>query len=199
MNEAKLVNVAFGAAQTNNQDMLTDAAEDLLLMVQDAGLFPSSAYDKLLTLIQQKQFQTMRGSHHLFLLFEQAWSYLTDEQKQKLLPVIEDTYSTFADSLTWFVITELLGEYFANEQALLVLIRLEEIEKEEEEPRSLIPHGLEHLIKSTEDANLAKRAYKELESLKVSESEQVRAEAALSLQRLNFRLYRSNPTTFSPC
>lgn len=182
MNEQKLQDVLKQAITTGNSEQLGDYIEDMLLLVQDVDHFPPSSFDLILTIMIQQAFLEMEGSHHLLLLFEQTWKFLSDDQKDRLLPVLESTYVRFTDDLSWFVISELLGEYFRDDRALMVLHRLRALEAEM--PRSLVPHGLEHIVKSSSDKSLARRAYEELLEMKNDPSEQVRGEVDISLQIL---------------
>ncbi len=107
----------------------------------------------------------------LFIL-EFEWQLLSDSQKERLLPALETSSAAFTDWMCWFNISVLLGEFFADEKALQVLCRLKTIQAEG--PRSLVPHGLEHLISDSRDARLAKIAYAELLDMKNDPSEKVR-------------------------
>ena len=107
---------------------------------------------------------------------------LSDSQKEKRLPVLENAYGAFTDWMSWFVISELLGEYFMDERALQTLCRLKALEAEA--PRSFVPHGLEHIAKNSRDEALAKKAYTELLQMRNDPSGRVRAEVSESLQRL---------------
>jgi hypothetical protein len=187
MNEQELQNMLRQAITTGNSTQVRDYAEEMLLLIQDVDHFPKSSFDLILTLTTQQVFLEMEGSHELLLLFEHAWEFLSDDQKDRVLPVLENSYEQFADDLSWFVISELLGEYFRDDRALMALHRLRALEAEM--PRSLVPHGLEHIVKSANDKALAKKAYEELLQMKSDPSEQVRSEVDISLQRLANRGY----------
>jgi hypothetical protein len=99
-----------------------------------------------------------------------------------ILPVIELNYRFFKDWMSFFNISSLLGECFCNKAAFETLRRLSEIS--EEHPRSFIPHGFEHIVSDSKDADLAKMAWVELQRMKTDSSESVRGEVEISIQRL---------------
>ncbi|HBR75321.1 MAG TPA: hypothetical protein DEG17_10870 [Cyanobacteria bacterium UBA11149] len=84
--------------------------------------------------------------------------------------------------MSWFAISEFLGQYFADERAFEILCRLKNLPSEE--PRSLIPHGLEHIVRDSADRDLSKKAYAELLQMQSDPSIPVRSEVALSLERI---------------
>jgi hypothetical protein len=188
MNEQELQDVLKQAITTGNGEQLRDYSQEMELLAEDVDHFPPSSFDLILTLMLQQTFLEMEGSHGLLLLFEYTWAFLSDDQKDRLLPVLESTYGRFTDWLSWFVITELLGKYFGDDRALMVLHRLRALESEV--PRSLVPQGLQHIVKSSSDKDLARRAYEELLQMKNDPSEEVRGEVDISLQILANRGYK---------
>ena len=132
--------------------------------------------------MQSEIFLAFQGSSKLLMLFETDWARLSEEQKHKLLLAIEKSYDRFTDPMSWFIGSELLGEYYCHEDAFEVLRRLKQTTNIN--ARALIPHGFEHLIKGAKDLGLRTRAFAELRSLLNDPSENVRAEAAESLSRL---------------
>jgi hypothetical protein len=80
------------------------------------------------------------------------------------------------------MITVLPGECFTDERALNALLRLATVPRENN--RSLIPHGLEHIVRDSEDPALAAIALKRLREMATDPSAQVRDEVALSMARI---------------
>ena len=109
-------------------------------------------------------------------------SAISDSQKERLLPALETSYEAFTDWMCWFNISVLLGEYFADERALQALCRLKTIQAER--PRSLVAHGLEHVISDSGDERLARIACAELIDMKNDLSEYVRDGVDDSLKSL---------------
>jgi hypothetical protein len=144
--------------------------------------FPEHNFELILALLKRPELLEMDGSFYILRVLENNWKSLSDEQKERLLPALETAYGLFNDWMSWFVISELLGECFGDEQALRVLSRLKTLRGEG--PRSLVPHGLEHIVKGARDEDLVRKAYTELSGMGNDPSEQVRDEVSLSLQRL---------------
>ena len=81
-----------------------------------------------------------------------------------------------------FVTSEILGERYADEMALNAM---EQLAGSARLPaRAAIPHGLETLAKTTDREALRESAIKRLRELEKSDSEEVRQEAAISLNKL---------------
>lgn len=145
--------------------------------------FPDVVFSQLLTLMPKREFLEMDGSHNLLLLFEYDWARLSEQQKKNLLEFIEMSYGQFKDWMSHFVISELLGEYFCNEDSFRVLTRLQTTSNEN--ARSLIPHGFEHIVRDAESVDLRKRALSRLNSMKSDESPQVREEVAEAIAKVS--------------
>lgn len=144
--------------------------------------FPKDIFNFLISLLYKNNVLNMNGSWHLLMSFQYNWELLSDEQKTKLILTLESVYIKFKDRMSLFVISELLGENFRNEQALQVLCKLKNLTSEEH--RSFVPHGLEHIVRDSQDKNLSEKAYFELLQMKKDTSEQVRYEVNLSIQRI---------------
>jgi hypothetical protein len=183
--EAKVVHERIATAIANgNGPQLEQAVYDLHTLIIYADHFPEQSFDFVLSMMRQRPFLEMEGSHHLIYIFEQAWAWdsLSENQRDRLMPALEAIYAEATDWMSWFVISSLLGDHFMNKQALETLRRLKSVEAQG--PRSLVPHGFEHLVTSSGNAELARSAYQELIEMTNDPSEQVRKEAAISLQRI---------------
>jgi hypothetical protein len=171
------------AINSGEEMQMKECAKAISSAVSGLSYFPDKYLNLILGLLQENRFLTSKGAWHLLYILEiENWEFLSETQKTQLIPLLESSYSSFTDWMAWFVISEMLGEYFANEQAFQVLCRLKNIEAEE--PRSLIPHGLEHIVKDSHDQQLAQKAYAKLLQMKYDPSEQVRDEVNTSLQRI---------------
>ena len=182
----ELLEEAIEQAIDSGQELqMEECASAISSAVVARSYFPEKYFDLILNFLNKKSFLTSKGSWHLLYLLDSNWEILSEAQKNRLLPWLESTYSSFTDWMAWFVISEILGECFANEQAFNILCRLKHIEAET--PRSLIPHGLEHIVTDSDDQQLAQKAYTELLQMKSDPSEQVRDEVDTSLQRITNR------------
>lgn len=183
--DGEAIHERIAAAIANSDGTeLEQAVYDLGTLLLYFDHFPEQSFGFVLSMTRERTFLEMQGSHHLLYLFDStaAWDSLSESQRDHLLPVLETVYSEVNDWMSWFVISSLLGEHYMNEQALETLQRLKGIEAES--PRSLVPHGLEHLVTSSGNPDLARRAYQELTQMVNDPSEQVRNEVAISLQRI---------------
>lgn len=192
MGEELLHNLIYQAITASDSTRLREYAYAIDTSALEADHFPEHDFELILDLLKQRNFLEMRGSFYILRVLENNWKSLSDEQKERLLPALETAYGLFTDWMSWFVISELLGEYFGDEQALLALSRLKTLRGEG--PRALVPHGLEHIVKGARDEGLLRKAYTELSGMRNDPSEQVRDEVSLSLQRLANREHKSKPT-----
>jgi hypothetical protein len=181
MNDPTSPDFDFGSG-----DALKHAVDWFIARLEANGRAPDRAFRDLTRLLGRPDFQSAEGSWHLIVLFERYWSLMSERRKNRLLHVLEATFASFKDPVTWFLISEILGEYYHDEAAFDVLCRLDA--SCPELPRSLVPHGLEHLIKNREPgSDLYRRAYRKLNELALDLSETVRYEVTLSLERLQSR------------
>ena len=192
MDEELLHNLIYQAIGASDSTRLREYAYAIETSALEADHFSEHDFELILDLLKQRNFLEMSGSFYILRVLENNWKSLSDEQKERLLPALETAYGLFTDWMSWFVISELLGEYFGDEQALLALSRLKTLRGEG--PRSLVPHGLEHIVKGARDEGLASKAYTELLGMQNDPSEQVRDEVSLSLERLANREHKSKPT-----
>lgn len=155
---------------------------DLDSLLIQTGQFSEAVFGGLLDVIAEPEFQGMDGSWHLLRLFENSWDYLTEPQRERLLEAFESSYGEYADWTSCFVISEILGRQYGDERALQAFGRLKRLRAPV--PRSLLPHGLEHLVKGRRGDDVARRAFSELSGMRNDPSEQVRQEVGEALARL---------------
>jgi hypothetical protein len=125
---------------------------------------------------------SLPGSSKLLMIFETDWVRLSAEQKQKLLVSLGKSYERFKDSMSYFIASELLGQYYCNEDAFRLLRQLKKTSNVT--ARALIPHGFEHIAKSAADERLRKQAVSELISMKQDRSPEVQTEASEAFGKL---------------
>lgn len=131
---------------------------------------------------RSSRFHEMSGSYYLMLLLEYNWAAFSQEQRDQLLDAIEFSFNKFSDPMSWFVISEILGEYYCNEQSFKVLKRFAKLP--EEGPRSQAPHGLEHIAKSAINPEIRSQAIHQIRNLLDDPSQTVKEEASTSIHRL---------------
>jgi hypothetical protein len=149
--------------------------------VQTWDSFPRSVFQYLTRLFEEETVLKIEGIHSLFAIFQFEWSRLTDSQKAQLMLSISQAYSMQMTTMSRFVICELLGEYYANSQALMVLKMFGKMGPEER--RVFVPHALEHFIRATSDPNSRADAMLVLESLSRDDSPCVRSEVKQALSK----------------
>ena len=150
--------------------------------VLEEGIFPDDTFVGLLAIFQEEKFQHSDGSWKLVRVFEDNWEQLSEEQRRTLLPVLESNYESFSEWMACFIISGILGELYRNAPSFEVLQRLARCRKEV--ARSLVPHGLEHIVRDTPDTELATRASAELARMQTDHSPTVRNEVAESMARI---------------
>ena len=144
--------------------------------------FPDALFDAVINLMGSDELHHLEGAHELIMLFEYEWSRLNALQKGKLLESINSSYDKFTDWRCYFVLSELLGEYYCNEDSLKVLIQLRTTPNEL--ARALLPHGFEHIAKEGKNATLRDAALTQLKLMKQDASHRVQDEVDVALASL---------------
>jgi hypothetical protein len=159
---------------------------DLYLIVAESeggNSFPDSVFEFVMGLMDSETLLTMEGSSKLLLVFETDWVRLSEDQKQKLLVSLGKAYARFKDPMSCFIASELLGQYYCNEDALGLLRQLKKTPSVT--ARAFVPHGFEHIARDATKPGLQKQAIAELRSLLRDPSNEVQAEAAEALRKLS--------------
>jgi hypothetical protein len=144
--------------------------------------FPDTVFSAMLDIIADGSLPAMENSVYLLKLFEDEWDNLTGDQKENLLPVLRDSYAVYANKLAYFVISEILGEYYCDSRAFEVLEQLESTPNPS--ARALVPHGFEHIASGADSPDLRRKASARLEIMRGDLNDAVRDEAEISIQRV---------------
>ncbi len=128
-----------------------------------------------------KKFQELKGSYQLLRILEYDWAAFTEPQRDLLLQAIEVSFENFRDSMAWFVLSDVMGEFY-REKALPTLMRLASAKNEG--PRSMVPHGLELIANECSDSETRSAAIRQIVNMKHDKSPGVRQQAEESLGRL---------------
>jgi len=115
-------------------------------------------------------------------LLEQNWGQIIPSQRELLLSVLEKSYASFVDFVSQLVISELLGDYYADATALDILTRLAGCTSET--GRAMVCVGVGKFIRRG-PRDLADRARQLAERLAHDPSLSVRNEAQLVLTNCN--------------
>ena len=148
--------------------------------------FPEKHFRLLCSVMRSRPFRrSIKAAEHVLHLFRRdQWENLSSNQKRRLLVELEWLYPKVT-AQAWnlcFLTTVLLGENFRDEQALNALLRLSKVPRENS--RSLIPHGLEHIVRDSGNSTLAAIALEKLRHMAEDASAQVRDEVELSMARI---------------
>jgi hypothetical protein len=143
--------------------------------------FPSSVFETIVKQMKRSELQILPDSSKLLHILHHEWGRLTDSQKNVLLRVIDDTFPLYEDKLSYFILAEILGEYFASDEALKVIKRL--LVTDNETVKAFLTYGLGKMAQHTVSVETKKSALLELNKLKEDLSESVRAEAQTALRK----------------
>ena len=148
----------------------------------DDIVFDELVFNEIISLLSNECFLNSEGSSHVLRILEYDWKTLSGHQKATLLPAITTAFTNLSDSLSVFIVSELLGEYYCSESSFKALKSLRNVS--EDMQRALIPVGLYYIAKTSTDQKLARLAHDELVKMNADKSEQVRAEVIMHLAKL---------------
>lgn len=167
-----------------------DEVENVLMELESVTLelerWPEEFLDGLEQLMRDPSFLSLGKSWKLFYLINNNWEQISEGEKERIRPILANAFDNCGDWMGAFVIGEILGERYANEEALAVLTLLAKAQSPHW--RELVPHALETLAKTTKQESLRGLAILQLQELKANDSESVRQEAALSLAKLGLKV-----------
>ncbi len=166
-----------------NNEKLAALFTELDLVALDYDEWPAGFFQGILELQRDQDFRRLDNSWLLLYFLNNNWGQLTHQQREELRPVLKEGFDKYQDWMGAFVSSELLGERYADENALVALV---DLGKSTSLPaRAAVPHGLEVLAKTTANESLRSRAIEYLRELQGSDSEEVRQEALISLKKLH--------------
>jgi hypothetical protein len=180
--ELRIIEALGRAIQSGNGDQLREEAYNLDTQLINVGSFSPTLFKELIKLLTLHAFLTLEGSFPLLKIFQDSFDYLTEDQKDELLRVLEACYQDLTDPTSCFLVSEIVGESYCDERALETLRRLKATKADV--PRSLVPHGLEYFARKCGERELARLAFNELLQMRSDPSENVRDEAITSLNQL---------------
>lgn len=173
------------AIEQADAEAVKQAHFDAMLALLGRTPFPESFFTFLIETVFSPPCLELTSSWYLLALLQDSWRSLTPSQRERLLLAIRAHYGAFRDWMAWFVISELLGERYANRAAFRVLNELRDVE--DAHARSFVAHGYEHLVRDSENEHLARNALEMLLGMADDPSPRVRYEVAVSLARIGWR------------
>lgn len=148
----------------------------------EEGAWPASFFPEILNLLSDTRFLSVRTSYKLVHFIKGNWERLSPSDVSALKGILVAAFDKFGDFLGPFLVAEILGEFYPDQNTLAVLMTLNRISKAP--ARELVPLGFENLARATNDQTLRESAIRELNALLNYDLEAVRYEAALSLGRI---------------
>ncbi len=174
------------AVAAADEDALRECAGEARLRLLRRAPVPDPVFRCLAGLLARDEFRRVpAGSWYLVDALRGAWERLSPGQRGHLLAAAEEAYPHFSDWMSCFVVSELFGETAPAGAALPALLRLAATPAEV--PRSLVPHGLEHLA-ARDGGDTGRRALDALVAMEEDASQEVRSEVDESLSRLAGRV-----------
>lgn len=172
-----LEQLALHPAQTD----IGALVQELELALLEHEAFPQDVFDRIAVLISDPKFAQLADAWKLAHMVSGCWETLSGAQRSQLRRVLVASIGRYTDWMGTFVVFEILGRRFPDEQMVEQFLRLETFGITEQR---LAPHGLETLARSTEDVRTRRQAVSEIERMAQSEVPEVRQEARESLERL---------------
>jgi hypothetical protein len=170
-------------ANSADSEGLTSLFTELETAVLNADEWPNGFYQGISEVQGNEDFLRLDNSWKLLYFLNNNWERLSAQQRRGLRNILSEGFDKYQNWMGAFVTSEILGERYADEDALATFARLGKIARLP--ARAAVPHGLETLARTTQSESLRDLAIKQLQELqKSSDSEQVRREALLSLGKL---------------
>jgi hypothetical protein len=182
MRDLRDVIVKLQQTVSEGDEGLSNIFMDLELSVLGIENWPADFFDLLLGLLENREFLRLQESWRLVYFINNNWEQITVVQRDRLREPLEKAFQEYGDWMGAFVTSEVLGERYADTEALAALSRLAKTARSP--ARALVPHGLESLAKASDDEQLRERAIRNLRDLARSDQNDVKGEAELSLTKL---------------
>lgn len=164
------------------EERVEDICRDLDDETMEEGGWPASFFREVLNLLSDMRFLSVRTSWNLLLFIKRNWERLSPAEVSALKNILVAAFDKFGDFTGPLLVAEILGKYYPDENTLSALKTLSRISKPP--ARELVPCGFETLAKATNDQTLRDSAIRELRTLLLDDSEAVRREAALALNKI---------------
>lgn len=176
LNEIRMCRAAGG------NEKLPALFTELDLAALDEDKLLANFFQGVVELQRDNDFRSLGNSWTILYFLNSNWDQVTSEQREELRSVLNEGFDKYQNWMGAFVTSELLGERYADENALKALAGLGRSARLP--ARAAVPHGLETLAKTTLNETLRKLAVAELQELQKSQYEEVRREASISLKKV---------------
>lgn len=159
----------------------SDAFHAIITLGFWEGSCSDAFVDELGNVFESDMFAGSAWAAHLVHALMATWDAITPLQRSRVLLALENAFPHLVDDVTAFVVMELIGTHYADEQGLAAVERL--IAATPAVQRAAIPHGLEMIAKEASKQSVVLAAYNALVRMQREESAAVRAEAHEALVR----------------
>jgi hypothetical protein len=163
-------------------ERVEDICRELGGEAMEKGGWPASFFPQILNLLSDPKFLSVRTSWNLLLFIKKNWERLSPTEVSELKNVLVAAFDKFGDFTGPHLVSKILGEHYPDESTLAILKILGK--KASQPARELVPYAFETLAKVTHDQALRDSAIRELRTFLKDDSEAVRREAALSLNKI---------------
>jgi hypothetical protein len=165
----------------------SDAAEVLMFgPLDDLAMLEEPWSDALFRgvvgLLRDEQFLRLEASWKLAELLIRHWDNLTAQQRDQLRAVLTGCFDKFQNWMGAFLVADILGERYADDDALNSLNALSMQARLPH--RALAAYGLGKLARTVGSGPAYGRAVDRLKALGRDEAEQVRTESSAALRKL---------------
>jgi hypothetical protein len=164
-------------------DAVEDSIRQLEFFIVEDGAWRATLFDGIKPLWRDRRFLAIPSSVRLARLVAENWDALTPAQRGELRPLLTDAFEHFADWLGAFVLAEVYGERYADEEAFATLDRLS-ASASTTPARALATYGLGRLARTVRNGPLYARAIARLTALADSVTPDVRSEARSALDKI---------------
>jgi hypothetical protein len=127
-------------------------------------------------------FLSLNNSWKVLYFINNNWGQLSGKDRASLRGVMATSFDRYADWMGAFQTAEILGEHYADEETLEILVSLGKTAKLP--ARAAIPHALETLARTTRQHSLRRSAVGQLCLLEKSPSTDVQREASIALKKV---------------
>ncbi len=147
----------------------------------DSNVFDEKLFEYMVELLSTPTFIADQQCHYIINIIEYDFNLLSSVQRQRVLEVLDTAFEQISDPLGIFLVAEILGEYFCNDNSLCILVRHKD--SVSEAVRELVATGLGYIARNDGNKDLASRAQNILNEMLSDSSPEVRVEAGLCLGR----------------
>jgi hypothetical protein len=166
-----------------------DAVEDAIRQLEsflEEGVWPVDVFETVRRLLLDPRFLPLRTSYGIARLIQHNWQELSEAQRTDLEPALASAFDKFGDWLGTFVVAEIFGDLYADDEAFATLDRLSS-SAATRPACALAAYGLGRLARTVREGPLYTRVIERLEALTNSDAPEIHQEAVEALARLERR------------